>query len=277
MNKISNFFVELKQKHVLIFSVILIIGIKLLNMAIKLILSALGIKFGHTNFDYMLSEILLLATILFTAALCRQTQILHCRAKGLFKGLWSGMIFFVLAVIGFLRFTVIITAQGDTYKSTPEIIAFLLFVLLVGLAEEILFRGIIADSILACFGKNIRGIWLSVFLGGTFFGLSHITNILSGQSVEESIIQAICVSMTGMLLTAIYVRHKNIYAVAILHATLDFFTMLENGLLADYSIAPTAADIDFWPTLRQGLISQSIFLIVAVFVLRPKILKKLIL
>ena len=276
MNKISNFLVELKQKHVLIFSLIIIIGIKPLNMAIKSTLSFMGIKMGQTNFDYMLSEIILLTLVLLTAVLCKQTQILHCRTKGLFKGLWSGMIFFVLAIIGVWRFTANTTAQDDTYKSTPEILAFLLFVLLVGLAEEILFRGIIADSIFACFGKNIRGIWLSVFLGGTLFGLSHITNILSGQSVEESIIQAICVSMTGMLLTAIYVRHKNIFAVAILHATLDFFTMLESGLLEDYSIAPVATDIDFWPTLRQGLISQSMFLIVAVFVLRPKILKKLV-
>lgn len=71
-------------------------------------------------------------------------------------------------------------------------------------------------------------------------------------------------------------RHRNVYGVAVLHAVLDFLTMFTSGFFEGSSISYVATDIDFWASLKQALISQSTFIIVAVWVLRPKILRQIV-
>lgn len=272
MNKIE----QLKKQHVIIFSFMVEISKTLLVQPIAMLFKYLGVKSGNTNTDYLISEMIVLAIALILLYICRQTHILKCGAKGFGKGLWSGAVFFVLAVPGCLLAVMSADIQGYSYKPGHQIVVFILFVIAVGLAEEILFRGIIADSIYEHFGNSTSGVILSVILGGCFFGVAHVTNILAGQSVEATIIQMIAISMTGILFTAIYIRHRNVYAVAILHAVLDFFTMFEQGCLEGFSLQYTNTDIDFWASLKQSLNSQSIFIIVALFVLRPSVLRKIV-
>lgn len=274
MNKIRNLINTFKEQHVILFSIISILCTDLMTKGIALCLHALGVPSPYQNSDFMFFEIIFLVPVLLILYLSRQQHIFQCGTKGLLKGLWSGMVFWILAVMG-CSLSVLTQPPSIQYKSVIQIVFFILFVLLVGLAEELLFRGIIADCIFKHYGKSTFGIWISVILGGIIFGFAHVSNIFSGQSVEQTIIQMISLSMTGILFTAIYIRHRNIYAPIILHAVLDFFTMFEEGFFANGTIAPTPVEIDFWPTLRQSLISQSLFLIVAIFILRPKILRKI--
>lgn len=267
---------QLKEQHVIIFSFLVLISKTVLVQPITRLFKYWGIISGNTNTDYLISEIIVLAITIILLYICRQTHILKCGMKGFGKGLWSGAVFFVLAVFGCLLSVMSAAEQGYSYKAWHQIVVFILFVIAVGLAEEILFRGIIADSIYEHFGNSAFGVIISAILGGCFFGVAHVTNILAGQSVEATIIQMIAISMTGILLTAIYIRHKNVYAVAILHAVLDFFTVFEQGCLAGFSLQYADTDIDFWASLRQSLISQSTFVIVAVFVLRPSVLRKIV-
>ncbi|MBQ9142147.1 MAG: CPBP family intramembrane metalloprotease [Lachnospiraceae bacterium] len=268
--------VWLKEKHVLYFVLLLIIIQQFLTKGILIVLSYLGINIKGTNFDYMWSETIILVVAVFLTYVTKQTHVLRCGFKGFWKSLWSGMVFFLLAVPGCVLFATMATEEGATYKALPEILAFVLFVLLVGLAEEIFFRGILADAILKRFGNSVSGVVISVVLSGVVFGLAHILNILSGQSLEESIVQVVATSMLGILLSAIYIRHRNAYAVALLHTVLDFMTMFSSGFFQGESIGDVATDIDFWASLKQALISQSIFIIVALWVLRPKVLRKIV-
>lgn len=256
---------------------LLIVILYLLSMpGIKTLIYALGVPRPHTNLQFMLYELIKLSLAFLAVFLCKQQHILQCKTKGLLKGLWSGMVFIILAVIGCTMSVSDAINQNISYKPITQIIFFLIFVLLVGLAEEMLFRGVIADSLFRHYGKSPAGVWFSVILSGILFGFVHIINIFSGQSVEQTVIQMISVSMTGMLFAAIYIRHKNIFAPAILHAVLDFFTMFEKGFFENNTIAFNSTDIDFWVSLRQSLMSQSLFLIVAIFILRPRKMKQLI-
>lgn len=273
MNKI----IEWKRKHVICFTIAVILIFELLTRAGIAVAEHFGIINRNTNMGYMLLELIVFMVAIGMLWGTSQTHILKCGIKGLGKGLWSGAVFFVYAVVGCAVFIFEGAQRGVTYKTLPEIVAFIIFVLLVGFAEEILFRGVIADSIFRRFGSSVSGVVLSVMLGGVAFGMTHITNVISGQTLEKTIIQVITVSMTGILLTAIYIRHNNIFVVAILHAVLDFFTIFERGFFEGYTFQYNMqVDIDFWASLRQGIISQSFFVIVAIFLLRPSVIKKMV-
>ena len=225
MNKI----IEWKRKHVICFTIAVILIFELLTRAGIAVAEHFGMINRNTNMGYMLLELIVFMVAIGMLWGTSQTHILKCGIKGLGKGLWSGAVFFVYAVVGCAVFIFEGAQRGVTYKTLPEIVAFIIFVLLVGFAEEILFRGVIT------------------------------------------------VSMTGILLTAIYIRHNNIFVVAILHAVLDFFTIFERGFFEGYTFQYNMqVDIDFWASLRQGIISQSFFVIVAIFLLRPSVIKKMV-
>lgn len=267
---------ELKIKHVFLFVIIGHFLYYWLRVALVRVAKAVGLIEGYTNASYMWTELIVLIVAIFFLWLTSQTHVLRCDWKSLGKGLWSGTVFFVLAAMAISMSVSNGKEQQITYKAFPEIAAFVIFVFLVGLAEEFFYRGMIADCIYERFGKSVPGVILSVILGGIFFGMAHITNILSGQSVERTIVQVVATSMLGILLTAIYIRHKNIFAVAILHGVLDFFTMFEKGLWEGFTLQRESSDINFWASLKQSLISQSVFVIVAIFILRPVIMRKIV-
>lgn len=267
---------ELKRNHVILFAIMVILVLKLLTTTFGTLLKHLTPIDLTTNFGFMLVEFFVFLVALFLIHITSQKLILKQGFTGFFKSLCSGMVFFGIVALGCLVFTTEGITNNAEYKSFPEILFFILFVLLVGLAEEFIFRGIIADSILQRFGHSPAGIIFTVISSSILFGLFHFFNFFSGQALEETFVQIIATSMTGCLLGAIYVRHKNIYAVAFLHAVLDFMTMFEDGFLVGNSIQYEKIAIDFVPRLIQALKSQSVFVIAAIFVLRPKILKKLV-
>ena len=104
----------------------------------------------------------------------------------------------------------------------------------------------------------------------------HLLNVFYGKSFEKSIIQMIATSMLGILLSAIYIRHKSVYGVAFLHATLNFVTMFMRGFWEGNTLQYQYEDINFWESLKQSLTSQSVYIIVTIFVLRPSVLKKIV-
>lgn len=269
MTKISEF----KRSHPIIFSAIIILITSLFFIPIKLLYSLEN----AANIHCLIREIIVACFSVALVFITGQGHIYKCGITNLFKGLWSGFIFVALAGMGCSVFIADGIAAGREFKSVPEIAAFIVFVLFIGIAEESVCRGIVTDVLLAHFGKSKGGIWVTVLLSGLFFGLFHITNVFS-QSIGETIIQMIATSMTGILLSAVYVRHKNIFAPMLLHALLDFMTMTDGGFFAGRSIIETASteSFDFWSELGWSLIAQGTFVVVAVFILRPKILKKIV-
>lgn len=266
---------ELKKNHVFLFALSVLVAHDLLTTILASVINHFLPLDRSTNLFYMIIEIIVFLVALFLLLITSQKHVLKQGTKGFFKSLWSGMVILVLVLIGCLGFMMESTNNNVAFKSSLEIWSFVLFILLVGLAEEFLYRGIITDSILQRFGHTPGGIVFSVISSAVLFGLFHFLNILSEQSLSATIIQVIATSMLGCLLGAIYVRHKNIYAVVLLHALLDYMVMQESGLLAGHSIQYENVVYEFIPRLIQAIKSQSIFVIAAIVVLRPKILKQL--
>lgn len=273
MTKIINF----KKKHTVVFSLITMLALDVCLVVIKCLCSVSGILQSGSNTEYLIREFFVLCVAVVFVFVTGQQHIYKCGTKNLLKGLWSGFVFFVLAVIGGWLFVEESVAAGRELKPVWEIAAFIVFLLFVGAAEESISRGIITDVFIERFGKSRKGIWLAAVLSGMLFGLSHITNILS-QPVGETVVQMIATSMTGTLFSAIYIRHRNIFAPMLLHSLFDFTTMCSNGLFIGGSVAENVAaeNFVFLPSLGQALQSQSLFIIIALFVLRPKILSKIV-
>lgn len=267
---------ELKKSRVIGFCIIVILLNEVLGKFLVVILDFLKLSDRSTNSGYMILELIVLCVAFVMIYLTGQTHILKCSINSFVKSIWSGMIFFVLAVPVCILFATEGTKQGVVYKIAFEIMTFIVFVVAVGLAEEFVFRGIIADSIFERFGNSKAGVVLSVLLSGCLFGIMHISNVFYGQSLEETIIQIIATSMLGILLSAIYIRHKNIYGVAFLHTTLNFMTMFMQGFWEGNTLQYQYKDINFLESLKQSLTSQSVFIIVTLFVLRPSVVRKIV-
>lgn len=268
--------IELKKSHVICFCIMVILLNELLSKAPIKILDFLNLSDRSTNFGYLILECIVLIAAILVIYITGQTHTLKPTFKSFWTSIWSGMVFIVLAVVGCIVFIDEGTNIGAVYKSPFEIIAFIVFVIVVGLAEEFVYRGIIADSISERFGNSKTGIVLSVLLSGCIFGVMHILNVFYGQSLEESVIQMIAASMLGILLSAIYIRHKNIYGVAFLHATLNFMTMFMEGFWDGNTLQYQYQDVNFWESLKQSMTSQSIYIIVTIWVLRPSVIRKLV-
>lgn len=267
---------ELKKNHIICFCMIAIVLNEVLIKIPTSILEYFGLCDRSTNSDYLLIELIALAVAVFMLYLTGQGHVLKYSNKNFAKSILSGMVFLILALTGCSMFVAEGAKSGVTYKSIPEIIAFVAFVITVGFAEEFLFRGIIADCIFERFGSSKTGVFVSVILSGCIFGGMHLLNVFYGQSLEKSFIQMIAASMLGILLTAIYIRHKSVYGVAFLHAILNFMTMFTRGFWEGNTLQYQYEDINFWASLKQSLISQSVYIIVTLFVLRPSVVRKIV-
>ena len=80
-------------------------------------------------------------------------------------------------------------------------------VILVPLAEELLFRGIITEEI-----RQVAPDWLAVLLGGVIFALVH-----------GNLIQILYVLPLGLLLGAVYIWSSSVWVPVLIHVVYNFF------------------------------------------------------
>lgn len=100
--------------------------------------------------------------------------------------------------------------------------------LLVGLAEEYIFRGLLVSLFLKLLHNNVFG---AVIGSSVMFGLIHLMNLksLSFGYVSAQVIFAIAI---GILFATIYVKTHNLAIVIALHALRDMFPMFSDKMMA---------------------------------------------
>ena len=86
-----------------------------------------------------------------------------------------------LVLIGYSLYTKLMFGMPEDGQLQPafSIFSFFLSMALVGVAEEFIFRGVIAQSLLERFGTSRAGVWKACLLSGLLFGAAHLTNLLS--------------------------------------------------------------------------------------------------
>lgn len=80
--------------------------------------------------------------------------------------------------------------------------------LIIGLYEETVFRGLVLPLFLRKWGINNKQIMISVILSSVIFGLFHISNLFTGASFIEVVIQVCYTTIMGIAFSALLLRTK---------------------------------------------------------------------
>lgn len=201
---------------------------------------------------------LLVAVILL--ARTGRLWVLRRRGCGFMNGLLVGM--YPLALIGYTAFVTMAARPDLPLKPLGGILTFLLNMILVGIAEEVLFRGVIAQTLLEHYGTSQVGVWKACLVSGVLFGAAHLSN-LAGAAAFGVLMQCVFAAALGTLFAAIYFRTGNLWVVVFLHAAMDIVSMLLGGLYGTTTVAESVSSYD-----ASLLISVAVYLIPTAFLLR---------
>jgi membrane protease YdiL (CAAX protease family) len=102
--------------------------------------------------------------------------------------------------------------KGFTYVS---VLAF--FTLMVGISEELYFRGIILKLL-----KDNFSVKQTIIISALIFGIGHSASILAGESIVEVLLQIINANMFGILAAEIVILTKSLFPVIIWHFLFNF-------------------------------------------------------
>ena len=189
--------------------------------------------------------------------------LLRRRGSGFFNGLLVGM--YPLFFIGYTTVGTLAFGRPDTpLLPLPRILTFMLNMILVGVAEELVFRGIIAQTLLERYGTARAGVWKACLVSGVLFGAAHLSNLL-GSAPFGVLMQCVFAASLGVMLAAIYFRTGNLWVTVFLHSAMDIAAMLIGGLYGTTSVAESVSGYD-----ASRLLSVAVYLIPSVFLLRKK-------
>ena len=110
--------------------------------------------------------------------------------------------------------------NGISDSNSRSIVLIGITTLMVGFSEEVMFRGIIFNSLLKKYSKV-----KSVLISSLAFGLLHTVNIFAGLSFKEMIVQFVLTTIYGLLFALIFLRIKSIIPLIIFHWLWDFIVI----------------------------------------------------
>ncbi len=176
-----------------------------------------------------------------------------------------GMPFFLMALL------ITISNLGNFKGANPkDFISLVLYMLFVGIYEELLCRGWLLNVFVRKHNKKYGQVILSIALSSLVFGCMHFLNVFSGQTFFQSLMQVFQTTALGFLLGAIYYRTKNIYSVIFLHGFFDFGIMLgEMNMLRDCTAGEATRAIMIYDSITSAAIAL-MYLTWALYILRKE-------
>ena len=261
---------RLRSAHPMLYCLVaevLFLGMLFVASLLSLLLILFVVRDIDAVDDYMLTfmqeAVGVLVAWLFLAR-TGKSGLLRRRGSGFFNGLLVGM--YPLVLIGYSLYTKLMFGMPEDGQLQPafSIFSFFLSMALVGVAEEFIFRGVIAQSLLERFGTGRAGVWKACLLSGLLFGAAHLTNLLSSAPFGV-LMQCVFAASLGTLFAAIYFRTGNLWVTVFLHGAMDIASMLVGGLYGTEDVAESISGYD-----ASMMLSILIYLIPTLFLLRKK-------
>ena len=184
-------------------------------------------------------------------------DILAQRGIGFGKGLLVGGYFLFMGVYSAVVFMVIYEGER-TLRPWYLIAVFVICMVFVGITEEFLCRGVLAELLLRHYGATKEGVWKAVIISGVLFGLAHLSNLMGADPVGV-LVQCVIAAMMGMAFAAIYFRTGNIWVTVFLHAFVDICALITGGL---YTGALAETISGYQPIQLIGVVPYVILLLV---------------
>ncbi|WPC40476.1 type II CAAX endopeptidase family protein [Clostridium sp. JS66] len=255
----------LKEKHTFILCI-------LITVVYLAVLKGIGwiVSFSMKSHGYgleLIVEFIGVTVSIIIISLFGKKYIFKEKGVGILRGLFIGGFLVFIGSITVVSSVVDIIHNKNVSQLLPlsQILMFIAAMAGVGMSEEFIFRGTILNLLMDRFGKTSKGIYAAIILSSVIFGIAHITNVFSGVLLKSAFIQAVGAGVLGALLAAIYVRSKNIWVVAMLHAFIDFSALIGSGFFGTTSVA---SEINSYGYIK--LIGCLIYLIPVLFLLRKK-------
>lgn len=254
----------LKEKHTLVLSVLIAFVYLTLLKGIGWLLTFPMKANGYAL--QLITECIGVIMSIIILYVVGKKHILKEKRIGILKGLFIGGFLFTICLITAAAILAD-TLQTGKGKLLPlsQVAMFVATMAGVGMSEEFVFRGAILNLFIDKLEKTKRGIYASIIMSGVIFGAAHMTNVFSGVSIKGAFVQAVGASVLGALLAAIYLRTRNIWVVAILHAFMDFSALIGSGFFGTNTIA---SEINSYGYIK--FIGCVVYLIPILFLLRKK-------
>ena len=174
----------------------------------------------------------------------KKTRLLKAEPGSFQKGLCAGAFLIGGATLNALL--ALPDIIGKELKPAHQIVFFVIDMILTGVTEELVYRGVVFDYFHEAFGSSTKaGAYATAVLSGAIFGILHLFNLIGSGNPSAIFLQAIGAAATGFFFGAVYLRCRNLWAMIALHAFNDFAMMLREGVLRD-------------GTLRSALDSHSV-------------------
>ncbi len=129
---------------------------------------------------------------------------------------------FIIAIDNF-QFSSYFSGNMKLVHGEPwDFILFGAYCLSVGVFEECIFRGVIFSVLAGAFEKNKKGLWQTYIVSSFIFGVAHIFNGFS----LGTLLQVAYTTLTGGLFAFAFMKTKNIFCAAGVHAVYNFGGLL---------------------------------------------------
>lgn len=146
----------------------------------------------------------------------------------------------LLVILANFPFSALISGMA-TVNRTDLLWLFALNCLLIGIFEEVLFRGVFQTVIAGAFKEKPYAAFKTIAATSALFGAWHLTNLLGGAAIGPTILQVGYSFLIGAMLSAVLMRTGNLWSCILLHASFDF-----GGLLIDTLGSGVFQDTCFW-------------------------------
>lgn len=139
-----------------------------------------------------------------------------------------GYFWFMIVMIPLLGLGIITLIE--TFEVSSKFFILIFDVLLIGFAEETMFRKILLGGSL----REVSPV-KAIILSSSFFSLLHVLNIFGGVSFQDIVSQLVSTLVMGIYLGCIYVYTKFIWFPILFHSTWDYIIL--SGFLDKYEFA----------------------------------------
>ena len=172
---------------------------------------------------------------------------------------------FLLGIVGFIN-------KDISSIDFSNLLLLLIACLLVGFAEEFMFRGYLQPVFLKKYISRKNGIFLGVLFPAIFFGTSHLLNLTVNNNVPQVIGQSVYAIFIGFFFGVVLLKTNKLIPLAITHGLINFFFLFGSLPSLNNNIEPAVA-----MTLSEQIVAAAapLTIFIPLFVIGLILLRKI--
>ena len=183
-------------------------------------------------------------------------------------GWWSLFLTSALGAYAFYEYL----SEGYEFSATwqTDFVQVALYCLAIGFFEEIIFRGLLLNGLLALLGSTMAGVWLSVLVSCAIFGMAHVdteTDFATPVQAAQALLKALQTGSWSFLLAVCVLRNRDLAGPALFHGVEDFLPSVGSIFFAEEFLTDYVTE-----DVEDGWFTALFYLVVVVLYL-PFIIK----